>query len=96
MSQFDAFTDFRMHGHSAIVTGGAQNIGEAIARSFSGAGAKVMIADLNGDKAKATAEKIANDTGNEVLGMACYVNKVSRSTPVSQRRPRASAASQRS
>jgi NAD(P)-dependent dehydrogenase (short-subunit alcohol dehydrogenase family) len=75
MSQFDAFKDFRMQGHSAIVTGGAQNIGEAIARTFSGAGAKVMIADLNGDKAQATAEKIAEETGNAVLGMACDVTK---------------------
>jgi NAD(P)-dependent dehydrogenase (short-subunit alcohol dehydrogenase family) len=73
MSQFDPFKDFRMHGHSAIVTGGAQNIGEAIARSFAGAGAKVMIADLNGDKASATAERIAKETGSEALGMACDV-----------------------
>ena len=41
MSNFDAFADFRMDGHVAIVTGGAQNIGEAIAKTFSGAGAKV-------------------------------------------------------
>ncbi len=37
---FDAFADFRMDGHVAIVTGGAQNIGEAIARIFAGAGAR--------------------------------------------------------
>jgi NAD(P)-dependent dehydrogenase (short-subunit alcohol dehydrogenase family) len=37
---FDAFADFRMNGHVAIVTGGAQNIGEAVARTFAGAGAK--------------------------------------------------------
>jgi 7-alpha-hydroxysteroid dehydrogenase len=55
-----------MQGHSAIVTGGAQNIGEAIARSFAGAGARVMIADLIGDKASATAEQIAKETGSEV------------------------------
>jgi NAD(P)-dependent dehydrogenase (short-subunit alcohol dehydrogenase family) len=75
MSQFDPFQDFRMPGHAAIVTGGAQNIGEAIARSFAGAGARVMIADLNGDKARATAEKIAAETGGEVLGMACDVTQ---------------------
>ncbi|MFM7394076.1 MAG: hypothetical protein ACKO22_06870 [Cyanobium sp.] len=45
MSHFDAFADFRMTGHKALVTGGAQNIGAAIARTFSGAGAEVMIAD---------------------------------------------------
>jgi len=73
MAKFDAFADFRMDGHVAIVTGGAQNIGEGIARTFSGAGAKVMIADLNGEKAKATAAAIAAETGNPVLGIGCNV-----------------------
>ena len=73
MSQFDPFADFRMDNHVAIVTGGAQNIGEAIAQTFSGAGAKVMIADLNGEKAQATAQKIQAITGNPVLGTACNV-----------------------
>jgi NAD(P)-dependent dehydrogenase (short-subunit alcohol dehydrogenase family) len=70
---FDAFESFRMNGHVAIVTGGAQNIGEGIARTFSGAGAKVMIADLNGDKAQATAAAIAAQTGNDVRGIGCDV-----------------------
>lgn len=70
---FDAFGDFRMDGHVAIVTGGAQNIGEAIARTFSGAGAKVMIADLNGEKAEATAAAIQAETGNAVQGIGCNV-----------------------
>lgn len=73
MSNFDAFADFRMDGHVAIVTGGAQNIGEAIARTFSGAGAQVMIADLQGEKAEATAAKIKEETGNEVIGIGCNV-----------------------
>lgn len=70
---FDAFADFRMNGHVAIVTGGAQNIGEAIARTFSGAGAKVVIADLNGDKARTTAAMIEEQTGNRTLGIGCDV-----------------------
>lgn len=73
MSNFDAFADFRMDGHVAIVTGGAQNIGEAIARTFSGAGAKVTIADLQGEKAEATAAKIQAETGNEAIGLGCNV-----------------------
>ena len=73
MSTFDAFADFRMDGHVAIVTGGAQNIGEGIARTFSGAGAKVMIADLNGEKAQATAATLTKETGNQVLGIGCNV-----------------------
>lgn len=75
MSRFDPFTDFRMDGQVAIVTGGAQNIGEAIAKTFAGAGAKVMIADLNGDKATATARQLAETTGSEVLGIGCDVTK---------------------
>jgi 7-alpha-hydroxysteroid dehydrogenase len=73
MSSFDAVADFRMGNHVAIVTGGAQNIGEAIARTFSGAGAKVMIADLQGDKAESTAARIKSETGNEVMGIGCNV-----------------------
>lgn len=70
---FDPFADFRMDGHVAIVTGGAQNIGEAIARTFSGAGAKVVIADLNGEKAAETAARLSTETGREVLGLGCDV-----------------------
>ena len=73
MAQYDAFAEFRMDGHNVIITGGAQNIGAVIAKTLSGAGAKVMIADLNGDKAAETASEIAAMTGNECLGMACDV-----------------------
>jgi NAD(P)-dependent dehydrogenase (short-subunit alcohol dehydrogenase family) len=73
MTTFDPFAEFRMNGHTAIVTGGAQNIGEAIARSFAGAGANVMIADLNGEKAEATAAKLTEETGGQVIGMQCNV-----------------------
>src|SRR5512144_305073 len=73
MSGFDPFADFRMHDHVAIVTGGAQNIGAAIARSLAGAGAKVVIADLDADKAKATAESIEEQTRSPVLGLGCDV-----------------------
>ena len=48
---FDAFAEFRMTGHNVLITGGAQNIGAGIAKTLCGAGANVMIADLNGDKA---------------------------------------------
>ena len=73
---FDAFADFRMNGHVALVTGGAQNIGAAIARTFAGAGADVVIADLNGDMATATAARLTEETGTQVLGLGCDVTKV--------------------
>jgi 7-alpha-hydroxysteroid dehydrogenase len=70
---YNALADFRMDGHTVIITGGAQNIGAGIAKTLSGAGAKVMIADLKGDQAAATAADIARETGNDCRGMACDV-----------------------
>ncbi|MBB3973196.1 SDR family oxidoreductase [Hansschlegelia beijingensis] len=70
---YDAFAEFRMTGHNVVVTGGAQNIGAGIARSLAGAGARVMIADLNGEKAAETAAAIAAETGQDCRGMACDV-----------------------
>ena len=70
---FDAFADFRMTGHSVLITGGAQNIGAAISKTLAGAGASVMIADLNGEKASETAGAIARETGAHCVGIACDV-----------------------
>jgi NAD(P)-dependent dehydrogenase (short-subunit alcohol dehydrogenase family) len=70
---FDPFAQFRMPGHVALITGGAQNIGEAISRTFAAAGAKVAIADLNGEKAEQTAKSISEETGQQVIGMKCDV-----------------------
>lgn len=61
MTAFDAFADFRMDGHVAIANGGAHDISEGIARTFSGAGGK------------ATAATIAAETGNPVSGVGCDV-----------------------
>lgn len=72
---FNSFADFSMEGHIALITGGAQNIGEAIARTFAGAGAKVLIADLNGEKAIETAKRIENETGSQLFGMKCDVTQ---------------------
>jgi NAD(P)-dependent dehydrogenase (short-subunit alcohol dehydrogenase family) len=47
-----------LNGISAIVTGGASGIGEAVARQLAGRGAKVVIADLQDDKGNALASEI--------------------------------------
>jgi 7-alpha-hydroxysteroid dehydrogenase len=73
--KFDAFADFRMDGHTVVLTGGAQNIGAGAARVLAGAGAKVMIADLQGDKAAQTAGQIEDETGSRCIGMTCDVTK---------------------
>jgi 3-hydroxybutyrate dehydrogenase len=57
----------------AIVTGGAQGIGEAIARRFMSEGANVAIADLNLDEAKATADKLTAKGPGKAIAVAMDV-----------------------
>jgi 3-oxoacyl-[acyl-carrier protein] reductase len=53
----------QLQGRVAIVTGGAQGIGGAIARRFAAEGASVMIADINAESAAANLERILADGG---------------------------------
>lgn len=47
--------------HNAVVTGGAGGIGAAIAWRLAAAGARVMIADLAGERAERSAERLRKD-----------------------------------
>lgn len=47
-----------LNGRRALVTGGARGIGRAIAELFVARGAGVVIADIDGDEATATAQEI--------------------------------------
>ena len=49
---------FDLTGKSALVTGGASGIGEAIARAFVRQGARVVIGDLNETRARALAREL--------------------------------------
>ncbi|WP_438960027.1 SDR family oxidoreductase [Nereida sp.] len=51
----------RLAGKTAIVTGGASGFGAGIVRKFVAEGARVMIADLNTDLARETAEQIGGN-----------------------------------
>ena len=48
----------KLDGKTAIVTGGARGIGKAIAAAYAAEGARVVVADMLADEAKATAKEI--------------------------------------
>lgn len=53
----------------AVITGGASGIGLAIARSLGRRGARVMLADIEGERAKDAARALAHD-GVDAVGIA--------------------------
>jgi len=53
---------FDLTGQTAIVTGAATGIGEAIARRLARAGATIAVADLNAEGARAVAASIGGDS----------------------------------
>jgi NAD(P)-dependent dehydrogenase (short-subunit alcohol dehydrogenase family) len=65
----------RMSGRIALLTGGGGEIGSAIARRFAKEGAKVAVADLDPEKAKATADSI-EAAGGSAIGLRVDVTDV--------------------
>lgn len=60
-------------GRTALITGGAQGIGLAIATVFAENGANIVLADLNEDAARVTAESLAVPA----VGVRCDVTSAS-------------------
>src|SRR5690625_4792498 len=61
-----------LEGKTAVITGGSQGIGRATAELFYEHGARIVIADLNGEQAQQTAEEIA---GTDGIGITCDVTQ---------------------
>ena len=55
-------TDLDLTGRKALVTGGAQGLGEGMARALAAAGAKVVVADLQDDLGPKVAESLGRGT----------------------------------
>ena len=66
---------FRLDGKTALVTGGAQGIGEACCFALGEAGAKIAVADINLAKAEETAQRL------ETKGIAAIAFKADVSNP---------------
>ena len=58
----------RLDGKRAIVTGGAQGLGEAIVERLATEGCSVVIWDINPEKVLETAARVAKSTGRLVVG----------------------------
>ena len=56
-------------GRVAVVTGGAQGIGAGIAVRLAEAGADVVVADLDGEAAKAVAKQLEEEHGRTMVGV---------------------------
>jgi 3-oxoacyl-[acyl-carrier protein] reductase len=57
----------------AVITGGAQGLGAAIARRLAGEGMAVSLLDIKADQAKETAKRIASETGSSTFSFGCDV-----------------------
>lgn len=78
---------FDVSGHTAVITGAATGIGEAIARRLADAGAVVVIADLDFEAASATSRSIPSSFAVELdVTSQDSVDRAFRQ--ISERRPR--------
>jgi NAD(P)-dependent dehydrogenase (short-subunit alcohol dehydrogenase family) len=63
---------FSLEGKVAIVTGGAGGIGREYGRALAAAGARVVLADLDGSRAESAAAELSSE-GHEVAGVEADV-----------------------
>jgi gluconate 5-dehydrogenase len=64
---------FRMQGKVAIVTGGSQGLGRAMAEALAEAGATVVVCSRKAEAVQAVAEELQSTTSQTCRGYACDV-----------------------
>lgn len=67
----------RLKDKVAVITGSAQGIGKTIAETFAREGAKIVVTDINIEKAQETADEIKNKYNVETIAIASDVTKLS-------------------
>src|SRR5690349_3894339 len=70
----DPLSAFRLEGRSAAITGGASGIGRATAEVLAGAGASVVVGDLDEAGAEAVAKGI-NQSGGRAVAQKIDISK---------------------
>lgn len=60
---------YSLHGRSAVVTGAAWGLGKATARRLAEAGASVLIADIDGEAARACAEELDAQCESRIIAV---------------------------
>lgn len=65
-----------LEGRTAVITGGAQGLGLAIAQAFVAEGANVVLGDLNEEAVVEAAKSL--DVGDRAIGMGCNVTELSQ------------------
>jgi NAD(P)-dependent dehydrogenase (short-subunit alcohol dehydrogenase family) len=68
----------RFRNRGVLVTGAATGMGRAIAQAFVSEGARVVICDINEDRAKQTASELSSGSANEVLALGCDVTNAAQ------------------
>ncbi|QPH52348.1 SDR family oxidoreductase [Pontivivens ytuae] len=66
----------RLDGKTAIVTGGASGFGAGIVRKFVAEGARVIVADIDGDAARAMATEVGAEAVQVDVGEGDSVNRL--------------------
>ena len=59
-------TDLDLTGRTALVTGGAQGLGEGMAQALAAAGARVVVGDLQDDVGEKVADSLKGEGQQEI------------------------------
>jgi len=65
--------DLGIEGKVALIVGGGRGIGFAAGREIAAAGAKVVLADIDGESAERAAARLAQEFGTDVLGLGADI-----------------------